>query len=629
MKNFLRFSWKQKLSFIIVMTLSGLFLLSFSAFLGLKNVNASVSKQNLAIEYEKLSLSMAYQLLKLESSAIKLSAEKIFTYRESLNLLPMIAEKMSKKSEFLLSEKLIKFSSEFKSLSNSYVLQRNQWLTVMEKLGFSQAEGGLKKLENALSQIEKISFSMVENDVAALVKGQRQYVVSKSDIDQSKIESALSRLENKVKKLDWEENKVGKAVGFYRSNFTVISKLVYEEKEALKKIKPIGDQLNKNINQQKKFLETVIVQKVIKEASDSRKAATVVIFSVATVVGIVVFISLGGIARQLYIQLQQMQVFLKQLAEGDFSQFLTLNKNDKDEFTQLRSANNQMVTDVSSVIEEVVRGNQSLLNIREELEMAVDQLTTNSIEIEQKTQQSTVATQQISIAVNDVAKRSVHVSQTSQSASKSTRQGGDVINDCVNSMVNIVQLIEDTHQEVTNLAQSSAKMLGIIDVINGLADQTNLLALNAAIESARAGEAGRGFSVVADEVRALAQKTVNATSSIGDIITGFNELSERMGRLMEQGIKLASSGQENANNAKSSFERIESDVQNVAAEMDQVVVAVEEISYNTNDIATQIEHICQKTEGTKGIRLALEEHTDKLCSQSQALKQITGRFTLS
>jgi methyl-accepting chemotaxis protein len=512
--------------------------------------------------------------------------------------------------------------------SSLYLELRGQWVSVVDKLGYTQSEGALKALDEKLSVIEKISFSMIENDVSALSRGQRQYVVSKDVSDQVKVETALGRLETKVKKLDWENNKVGKAVKAYRSAFIKVNDLVGQESSILSKILPVAKRLNKNINEQKEFIENVVSQQVIEAADESRSAATTIIFAVATVVGLLVFISLGGVTRQLYMQLQHIQIFLKGLAEGDFSQTLKLNNNNKDEFTQLRSANNQMVCDVSTVIDQVVKGNQSLLNIRNELETAVDRLSKNSIEIEQKTQQSTVATQQISIAVNDVAKRSVHVSQTSQSASESTKEGGEVINDCVNSMVSIVELIENTHEEVVNLAQSSSKMLGIIDVINGLADQTNLLALNAAIESARAGEAGRGFSVVADEVRALAQKTVNATSSIGDIISSFNEQSERMGNLMERGIKLASSGQENANNAMSSFERIEKDIQNVAAEMDQVVVAVEEISYNTNDIATQIEHICQQTEGTKAIRLTLEDHTHKLSSQADNLGQITGRFKL-
>jgi methyl-accepting chemotaxis protein len=97
---------------------------------------------------------------------------------------------------------------------------------------------------------------------------------------------------------------------------------------------------------------------------------------------------------------------------------------------------------------------------------------------------------------------------------------------------------------------------------------------------------------------------------------------------MEKGLKLASLGQKNSNNAMTSFESVQSSIQRVAVEMDQVVVAVEEISQNSNDISTQIEHICEQSESTKKTRLTLEEHTGHLSSQAKTLGQLTSRFKL-
>ena len=127
--------------------------------------------------------------------------------------------------------------------------------------------------------------------------------------------------------MDWENNKVGKAVKAYRSAFTKVNDLVGQESSILSKILPVAKRLNKNINEQKKFIENVVSQQVIEAADESRGAATTIIFAVATVVGLLVFISLGGVTRQLYMQLQHIQIFLKGLAEGDFSQTLKLNNN--------------------------------------------------------------------------------------------------------------------------------------------------------------------------------------------------------------------------------------------------------------------------------------------------------------
>jgi methyl-accepting chemotaxis protein len=391
-------------------------------------------------------------------------------------------------------------------------------------------------------------------------------------------------------------------------------------------LEPVFSELKSIVAQQKVILDEDIIVQVTAKADDAQQTATNVMLVAALIVALVIFISLGAIARELNVQLKHMHKFLKRVSEGDFSSRLATNDNYRDEFTQLKTAANLMVHDISKVIADVVEGNNAVLDIRRHLEHAVTQLAVTSAQVETKTQQSTDATHQISNAVGDVAQRSVGVSETIQSASKSTQTGGKVINECVHSMAQIVSLINETHTEVEDLAQSSNKMLGIIDVINGLADQTNLLALNAAIESARAGEAGRGFSVVADEVRALAQKTVNATTSIGDIIKSFNMQSKKMGALMKQGISLTSTGQEHANNARSSFDYIDSSIQKVVGEMDQVVVAVEEISHNSNDIATQVGDICKQSESAKKIRLQLEDYSQQLSEQTKKIANITDRF---
>jgi methyl-accepting chemotaxis protein len=119
---------------------------------------------------------------------------------------------------------------------------------------------------------------------------------------------------------------------------------------------------------------------------------------------------------------------------------------------------------------------------------------------------------------------------------------------------------------------------------------------------------------------------VSATTSIGDIIKSFNMQSKKMGALMKQGISLTSTGQEHANNARASFDYIDSSIQKVVGEMDQVVVAVEEISHNTNDIATQVGDICKHSESAKEIRLQLEDYSQQLSMQTKTIAQITDRF---
>lgn len=625
----LNLSWKQKLTIIIVTTLIGLVVVAGSAFISLNSVNNSFVKQSTAIEYKQNSQALTISLLKLKSSASSLNTEKVPSFIANLKSLEQLALQMQNQASTLGYDELVSFAGKLQQLTTEYINLRQNWLNNGKILGFSTEEGTLANLINAMAELKKASFSMIDDTVSNLVFSQGKYIVSKDLTSEADIETYVNELELVVIDMDWQENIVGKVTLAYRQAFEAVKGLIIKEAEIISALSTISSDLNLLVEQQDSFLEETILKQVAQEANDTRKTAMIVISVIAVIVGLIIFISLGRFSRQLNNQLKHMHVFLKGIAAGDFTKDLSINTNENDEFTQLRVASNHMVHDISNVISKVVDGNKSLLDIREQLEKAVEQLAITSENVEQKTQQSTTATQQISTAVNDVAKRSVDVSETAKLASQATKNGGTVIDNCVTSMGNIVDLIQKTHEEVANLSESNSKMLSIIDVINSLADQTNLLALNAAIESARAGEAGRGFSVVADEVRALAQKTVSATSNIDDIIKGFNAQSTRMSSLMEKGIELASSGQENANNAKSSFESIEDSIQKVAAEMDQVVVAVEEISFNTNDITTQIEEICAQSESTKETRLVMEDHTHQLSTQAETLGKLTDRFKLS
>ncbi len=614
---------------MIAITLTGLILVTGSGFIGLNSVSKNFSQQQNVAQYDTNSILLSAKLIELKLSSQNLTAANSALFSQELNNLNNLVLEMKAMAHDLHYEELTNFSERLSQLVYAYVTGNQKILKGRSILGFTPEEGKLRSIYDAQKALEEISFSMIDDDVITMIAGQKGYLITKSNEDKEKLEKGLDNLEATVIDMDWQTIQIGIAVKAYREAYDSIKSLIDNEAAVINELQPVITELANIVKEQKQFLDNEVISHVISEAESAQQAATRIMLIAAAIVSVVIFVTLGTIARELNIQLKYMHTFLKQIAEGNFSGRLETNNNTKDEFTQLKHASNLMVHDISDVISQVVDGNSSLLDIRDNLEQTVEQLAQSSAEVESKTQQSTVATQQISKSVNDVAERSVHVSETAQSASKNTQKGGKVVNDCVSSMSHIVELIGETHTEVENLAQSSTKMLSIIDVINGLADQTNLLALNAAIESARAGEAGRGFSVVADEVRALAQKTVSATSNIGEIIKDFNDQSKKMGTLMSQGIKLASSGEENAHNAKDAFDSIEGSIQKVAAEMDQVVVAVEEISHNTNDIASQISDIFEQGESTKEIRSRLEDYSHKLCAQTEKIDDITQRFKLA
>ncbi|WP_414708189.1 MULTISPECIES: methyl-accepting chemotaxis protein [Pseudomonas] len=288
-----------------------------------------------------------------------------------------------------------------------------------------------------------------------------------------------------------------------------------------------------------------------------------------------------------------------------------------------------MTRGIAALIGQVIEGNRELGQLQRHLNTAMQRLEENSLQVEAQTEQAASASQQISATVGEMARRASDVNDATLKANESARLGATVIVTSVESMRRLSQLIQDTHRQVNQLIHSSTQVSGILDVINALADQTNLLALNAAIEAARAGDAGRGFSVVADEVRSLAQKTVAATTDIGRIIGDLREQTQSMDELMVSGLSVSAEGERQAGQAADAMGAITLNVDQLSAQMNQVAVAIEEISSTTEEIAAKMEDIHRHTGETKDLRQTLEQHATSLSAQVSALDQSTQRFRIA
>ena len=209
------------------------------------------------------------------------------------------------------------------------------------------------------------------------------------------------------------------------------------------------------------------------------------------------------------------------VAKGDLSQSIQLEGND--ELTSLMRALQDMQQSLRSTIQQIADSSTQLASASEELHAVTEDSTRGMHQQNNELEQAATAVNEMTAAVDEVARNAVSTSQASQASSKTAEQGRDQVLRTVDSIDSLAEDVTQTAGQVEQLADKVRDISKVLDVIRAIAEQTNLLALNAAIEAARAGEQGRGFAVVADEVRLLAQRTQQSTQEIEQMIGGIQQ----------------------------------------------------------------------------------------------------------
>jgi methyl-accepting chemotaxis protein len=204
--------------------------------------------------------------------------------------------------------------------------------------------------------------------------------------------------------------------------------------------------------------------------------------------------------------------------------------------------------------------------------------------------------EQLSVSIDQVGEHAREAHSVTQASSAQSTEGGRIIHEAAGEMGRIADAVNGTAGTIRELEDYSAQISSIVQVIKDIADQTNLLALNAAIEAARAGEQGRGFAVVADEVRKLAERTGNSTQEISAMIGKIQQGTQRAAQEMEAGVQRVTGGVELAHRAGDSVTGIRDSADRASRAVDDINLALREQSVAARDIAQKVERIAQSSE---------------------------------
>jgi len=365
-------------------------------------------------------------------------------------------------------------------------------------------------------------------------------------------------------------------------------------------------------------LKTLITEtsKELQEEASQASGKVTMGMSIGLLVGaIIAFL----IARMITLPINQAVHAMRDLAEGEGDLTQRLDDKGNSELAQMSSGFNKFAVKVQSLVSELANCVENLSTVVRDVSGIVDQTQSGSQQQRQQTEQVAAAVTEMTATIQEVASNANLAADSAQQADENAQLGKNVVGETVASINSLASEIETGVNVINKLSQDTESIGTVLDVIKGIAEQTNLLALNAAIEAARAGEQGRGFAVVADEVRTLASRTQQSTTEIESMIDALQVQAHAAVDAIGLGQKKAQASVKNASNAGSALNEITNSVATISSMNIQIATASEEQSAVSEEINQNVVIISRVADENAGA-------SDQLANSSNELERLAGEL---
>ena len=362
------------------------------------------------------------------------------------------------------------------------------------------------------------------------------------------------------------------------------------------------------------------------DAAFSSQRNLIILNAVVMIVAVIAFSYFIG--RSVLLPTRLAANMMKDISQGEGDLTRTLNEEGNDEISKLSHSFNLFV---SKMRESLVHVSQSANDVNEHAHTVDDSTKTSQSFIELQNDSSTqvaAAMEQMTHQIHDVSSNAEAAEQAANDAAQNASTGKHVVAETITAIETLSANIETVSRVTEDLANESQNIGSVLDVIRSISEQTNLLALNAAIEAARAGEHGRGFAVVADEVRTLASRTGQSTDEIQSMISKLQEGTRAAVDAVKASQTLSVSTVEQASSANNSLNEIERLVSIITEMNSQIARATEQQTQAADEVNLRINDLSQSTEQSLDNTKQLNSASDKLKQSSTELSSIVNRFKL-
>lgn len=621
-------SQKEKVGVVLTILIAGFIGLAVFTSSSLRGMNSeyqlSVDVTNGSGEIEQTQVN----LLKLANGLSAMSSDKVSGVRSAL---ADIQQSGDRNRAYLVSLGMSAQATEFVDSISTYQDAVQPWLELRSELGFNADDGLLGNLKEIAAVIEKkiaeTGMVTLTSDFQAMIKAQQNYLLTPSEQN--------LKLFNRAKAGFTNMSNTYAMLGLYKTeldSFSETFKRVADLSGQLGEIETMlfqsQDQLLSRVSEISSELGAMSQQYQSSAAStaDTTLWSVLIACSILAIFTVAIFVTLSLSMTK---ALRQSNQALKAISKGNLATRLAVTSNHKDEFNQLAQAINQTCQNLGELVLEVKNSSEALSINAEELNQGIDKVVLNQAAAVEQTQLLASATEEVSVTTQEVSNSLELVAEVSKSSTESAENGGKIITLAIQSIEEVGTILTSATSHIQLLEEASNKIDSVMDIINGIAEQTNLLALNAAIEAARAGEQGRGFAVVADEVRSLAVRTVEAVAEISGTIDTLKRESTEVIQYIGQSEKSMALGRQRGDDAVRALSEITEKAEEASKQTEIIFTSIRELAVTSQSMADSMSQISTSMSSIAQSNNELKETSHLVDARSTTLNQKCASFVLS